>query len=63
MSDVINRRDLKRPLVSDSADLPDFDSMDAEAVVLWWETHEVTAEVLAQLPEGDLEADLAELRE
>jgi len=57
----INRRD-QRSSISDSADLPDFDNMDAEAVVLWWETHEVTSEVLAQLPEGDLEADLAELR-
>lgn len=56
-----NRRD-QRPLISDSADLPDFDNIDTEAVVLWWETHEVTAEVLAQLPEGDLEADLAEFR-
>ena len=55
------RRD-QRPLISDSADLPDFDNMNAEAVVLWWETHGVTPEVLAQLPEGDLEADLAELR-
>lgn len=63
MSNVINRRDLKRPLISDLRDLPDFDSMDAEDVVLWWETHEVTAEVLAQLPEGDLEADLAELEQ
>lgn len=63
MSDVINRRDLKRPLITDVSDLPDFDCMDAEDVVLWWETHEVTAEVLSQLPEGDLDADIAELQD
>lgn len=61
MTKVLNRRDLKRPLISSIEDLPDFDNMEENAVIEWWETHEVTAEVLAALPEGDLEADLKEL--
>ena len=32
--------------------------MDDDALVLWWETHNVIAEVMARLPEGDLEEDL-----
>lgn len=59
---VLNRRDSKRPLISNINDLPDFDEMEAQDVVLWWETHEVTAAVLAQLPEGNLEEDLIDLR-
>ena len=61
MSKVLNRRDLKRPLITSVDDLPDFDTMEEDAVIHWWETHEVTPEVLAALPEGDLEADLKAL--
>ncbi len=60
-SKVLNRRDLKRPLITCVEDLPNFDDMEAEDVVLWWETHEVSAEVLAALPEGDLKADLTDV--
>ena len=60
-SKVLNRRDLKRPLITSVEALPNFDDMEADEVITWWETHEVTPEVLAALPEGDLEADLKEL--
>jgi hypothetical protein len=60
-SKVLNRRDLKRPLITSIEDLPDFDDMEADEVITWWETHEVTPEVLAALPEGDLKADLTDV--
>ena len=58
MSRVLNRRDQKRPLISRVKDLPDFDEMGEDEIVDWWETHDVTAEVMDTFPEGDLEEDL-----
>ena len=58
---VLNRRDQKRPLITRKEDLPDFGEMPEEEFVVWWETHEVSAEVMAAMLEGDLEADLKEM--
>ena len=58
---VLNRRDQKRPLITRKEDLPDFGEMPEDEFVVWWETHEVSAEVMAAMPEGDLEADSKEM--
>lgn len=58
---VLNWRDQKRPLITRQEDLPDFGEMPEDEFVTWWETHEVSAEVMAAMPEGDLEADLREM--
>ena len=60
-SEVLNRRDQKRPFINRIEDLPNFDDMSTEEWVAWWEGHEVSAEVMAAMPEGDLEADLREM--
>ena len=58
---ILNRRDQKRPLITCKEDLPDFGEMPEDEFVVWWETHEVSAEVMAAMPEGDLEADSKEM--
>lgn len=55
----LSQPDSKRPLISRVEDLPDFDAMSEEALIEWWETHDVTAEVMSTFPEGDIEEDLA----
>ena len=60
-NEVLNRRDQKRPCITRIEDLPNFDEMPEDELAAWWENHEVSAEVIAAMPEGDLEADLKEL--
>ena len=59
MKAVFNQRDAVKTFVNRFEDLPDFALMTDDESEQWWLTHEVSAEVLEQLPEGDLEEDLA----
>ena len=59
MKTVFNQRDEVKTLVSCVEDLPDFELMTDDEFEQWWLTHEVSADVLEQLPEGNLEDDLA----
>lgn len=45
-------------LISRVEDLPDFDTMSEDDIVTWWETHDVTAEVMSSFPEGNIEEDM-----
>ncbi len=52
MSKVTNFRDRKPVLITRAEDIPEsFESEEAEAE--WWETHELSADLLLSLPEPD----------
>ena len=59
MRAVFNQRDVTKALIDRLEDLPDFELMTEDEFEAWWLTHEVSADVLEQLPEGNLENDLA----
>ena len=57
MSDILNRRDTSHEVVTDFADLPNFDLMSDDEVTAWWECNEVSAEILASLEDTGAEID------
>ncbi len=54
-----NFRDMERPLITSSDELPDFSKMTAEEEAEFWETHDFAEGVFEEGPEIDAEIDEA----
>ncbi len=60
MSTAVKPRDIERKLITRAKDIPDFGSMSKEEEATWWETHELSEDLLESGPSvtADLYAEL-----
>ena len=50
MSTAVKPRDIERKLITKAKDIPDFGSMPKEEEATWWETHELSENLLESGP-------------